>query len=212
MSFRQIIENLSARPKQRPVGFTIMELTVTISLIVLMVTLSGVSYRRANKRTELILATQQAASNFRLAQTYAASAKEVKNNPAFNIWGIYLDKNNAQKVTMFVDENKNGWYEESEKYKEILLPTQVKLSKFFYKQGVVDRQEISNNQISVTFVPPDPKVRMCLSTTGCGSYNWTTQTGVWSESWDDFYVVLVDEINQSTKDINVNFFGLIDAR
>lgn len=193
--------------KNKLTGFTIMELTVTISLVVLMVTLSTVSYRRANKRAELILATQQTANLVRLAQTYAASSKIVKDNPAFNIWGVYFDKSESQKIILFVDENKDGLYQPVEKNKEVLLPPQVKIKDFYYNERNAPLS--GSQQVSVTYLPPDPKVRFCQSGSGSCGVDWVND---WSEPWDDLYVILVDEVNQSTKDIHINFFGLIDAR
>lgn len=212
-----------------------LELAVTISLVVLLLTLSSISYRRANKRTELIMAAQQVASTMRLAESYAASAKEFENNQNYNIWGLQLDKTDGRKLVMFVDKNKDGAYDPAtERYKDILFPQQVKIANVFYSDGnkycltggnqcltssdclsgdscEAYRPLTGNAAVAVSFVPPNPKVRFCHSGSGnCGAAGETDTT--WSEPWDSIRIVLTDEINNSVKDVNVNFFGLIDVR
>lgn len=183
-----------------------LELAVTISLIVLLLTLSSIAYRRANKRTEVILTAQQIVSTLRLAQSYAASSKEIDDNADYNIWGVYFDEIDNSRITMFVDKNKDGMYSGlTEKYKIIEMPKQIKVDSLLYD----DRNDSSPTQVSITFVPPDPKVRMCSHTSGNCTDNWATN---WSEPWDSFYLILGDAFNNSVKDIHVNFFGLIDSR
>ncbi len=199
--------------RRRSLGFTMLELSVTIGLVVLLLTLSSISYRRANKRTEIILTAQELASTLRLAENYAASAKTVENNPDYNIWGLYFDKTDNRKITMFVDKNKNGLYDgETEKYKVINLPQQIRVDKLLYDA----RNDSTVNQVSITFVPPDPKVRMCSHSSGNCTNAWITDPVANpkfnSESWTNFYLILADDLNNSSKDVNVNFFGMIDTR
>ncbi len=221
--------------RRRQPGFTMLELAVTISVVVLLLTLTSISYRRANKRTELIMAAQQVASTMRLAESYAASAKEFENNQNYNIWGLQLDKTDGHKLVMFVDKNKDGAYDPAtERYKDILLPQQVKIANIYYSDGnkycltggnqcqssndclsgdscEAYRLLAGNETVAVTFVPPNPKVRFCQGGSGnCGSA--AEDNIAWNEPWDSIRLVLTDELNNSVKDINVNFFGLIDVR
>lgn len=198
--------------KKHP-GFTIIELTVTVGLLVILLTLSSISYRRATKRTEIILAAHQIASTLRTAESNSASAKEIEGNADYNIWGVYFDKTsgNDNKVIMFVDKNKDGMYSEDEKNKVIDLPKQVRVFNLFY-----DGRADSRDKVSITFVPPDPKVRMCLHDSGNCNNAWSASPDVNpkfnSEPWNNFYLVLKDDLNDSIKDVNVNFFGMIDVR
>jgi|GEM_PF-1650112 len=199
-------------------AFTIIELSVTVGLLVLILTLSVISYRQVNKRTELILTAQQAASALRLAESYAASAREWQNNAGSNIWGLYFNKaeSHNRELIMFVDVNGDGQYGgDQEKYKVIALPAQTKIGGLYHKIAGHDSQAVDGDEVSVTFVPPDPKTRFCEHGSGhCGS-NWlddsSGRSSFDSEDWSDMYIVLFDESNQSVRRINVNFFGLIDA-
>jgi Tfp pilus assembly protein FimT len=207
------VGNLTACPAEpwRSGGFTLVEIMVTIGLLVLMLTLSTISYRNATKRTELILTAQEVASNLRLAQTYAASAKSPDADQAHNVWGLYFDKANPNRIIMFVDKNRNGLYDadNNESYKVIALPSQVKMSKLFSSKDKID-QEL-DGPLAITFVPPDPKVRFCqIGADGkCGDSNTTGDS--WSENWDSVRVVLLNQLDDSVKIIEINFFGLIDV-
>jgi Tfp pilus assembly protein FimT len=192
-------------------GFTLIEIMTAISLMVIMLTLSVISYNSATKRTELALTAQQLASNFRLAQTYAASAKSPDANPVDNIWGLYFDVNNPKQIIMFVDKNKDGLYKEADdvKYKVIDLPSQVEVSKLFFSNSQETNQQISNS-VAITFVPPDPKVRFCqVGSANCNNSDSTSAH--WSENWDSVRIVLQNQLDSSVVNVSINFFGLIDV-
>jgi len=185
-------------------GFTLFELMVTISLVVLLLTLSSLSYRNANKRTELVLTAHQVGAMGRLAESYAASAKEFDTTTVGqNIWGLYFDKSNAvsaKKIIMFVDKNINSRYDLGEEVKTLDLPRQIAVSLILKPNPSSPADWISAEQAVVLFTPPDPKTKL-----------WCNIGNTWI-STDILRVVLKDDANQSVKDIRFNFFGLIDVR
>ena len=193
-----------------PRGFTLFELMVTISLVVLLLTLSSLSYRNANKRTELVLTAHQVGAMGRLAESYAASAKEFDaTTSGENVWGLYFDitdSTKAKKIIMFVDKKINGQsvgnqtYDVGEEVKTLDLPRQIAVNMIKKPDPSDPTSWISAEQAVVLFTPPDPKTKL-----------WCNIGNTWI-STDILRVVLKDDANQSVKDIRFNFFGLIDVR
>lgn len=185
-------------------GFTLFELMVTISMVVLLLTMSSIVYRNTNKRTELIFTAHQVAAMGRLAESYAASAKELDNVAGQNIWGLYFDKSNPKKIIMFVDKGAapNELYDIGEEYRVLALPHQISVSNIFKPNSLDPTAWDIVDKAVVLFSPPDPKtkLRYFLGTTN----TWDT-AGV-------LRVVLKDDANESVKDVRFNFFGLIDVR
>lgn len=188
-------------------GFTLFEIMVTISLVVLMLTLSSVMYRNTNKRTELVFTAHQIAAMGRLSESYAASAKEFDaSSVGQNIWGLYFDKANPTKVIMFVDKGPtpNQRYDVGEETRILTLPHQIKVWKIFKGVGNNETEvgsATNNGAITVLFTPPDPKTRIC---------DVTVTTGA-CVAVDVARVILRDDANESVKGIKFNFFGLIDV-
>jgi Tfp pilus assembly protein FimT len=185
-------------------GFTLFELMVTISMIVLLLTMSSVAFRNTNKRTELIFTAHQVAAMARLAESYAASAKELDNIASQNIWGLYFDKTDNQKIIMFVDVDNNQLFEPAldKVVRTLTLPRQIIVWKIFEGQGL-NEQEITapNGAVAVLFSPPDPKTKLRYFPDI--SNNW--------DSTEVVRVTLKDDNNESVKNIKFNFFGLIDV-
>jgi len=180
-------------------GFTLVELTVTVSLVVIMLSVSSILYRQSNKRTELTLTTHNIASTLRLAESYAASAKELNNDPKQNAWGVYFDLAAPERAIMFNDVDNNGLYTgEAENYRVLAFGRQIKISKLLNK----DRESLSEGKLTVLFLPPDPKVKLCPLNTVCATGSYLPEA----------YVILKDDVNESVKEVSINSFGLIDVR
>lgn len=187
-------------------GFTLFEIMVTISLVVLLLTLSSVVYRNTNKRTELVFTAHQVGAMARLAESYAASAKEFDSTTlGQNVWGMYFDKSaigaKNKKVIMFVDKDNDQLYDTGEEIRVLELPNKIYIFNIF-KPGVSTEWD-NINQATVLFSPPDPKTKLCDVSSGtCQLANIVKI----------LRVVFKDEFNESVKEVKFNFFGLIDVR
>ena len=180
-------------------GFTLIEVSVTIGVLVIMMTISTLMYRTAGQRQEVTLTAQEAASFVRLAETYAASAKENNNDAAQNAWGIYAAKG-ASQLILFIDKNNNHLYDGSaEDYQTMSLPNQIKVDDVYYKTGAADYAAMPEGRAALVFTPPDPAVSLCRQGNDC-------------VPTDEVRIVFKEGLGNTTADILVNFFGLIDAR
>ncbi|MEI6378834.1 MAG: hypothetical protein WCO55_04180 [Candidatus Falkowbacteria bacterium] len=180
-------------------AFTFIELMVTIGLVIMLLTLSGISYRIISTRSQLIMEANQIAVDIRQAQTYAASSKEFQNLPGRNVWGFYADQSNPGQYIIFNDSVRgNGYYDAGEEFRTVKLPGGITIQsmKYLDEDANGNWTETAANNPVVTFTPPDPKV--------------TIKDGPAAVSHDRFYMVIQDR-NNTTKQIEINFFGLIDV-
>jgi len=184
-------------------AFTFLELMVTVSMIVTVLTLSSVAYRNSAKRIEIIYTAQSLAGSGRLMQAYAASSKAWKDVAGNNIWGLYIDKNNSSEYKLWVDTNTNETYETDELYKTIQFPKQITISKIVCTIGTDEPVEIDS--ASISFTPPNPLVKITRNN------NTTTEVPVANNFCDTLHITLKDSFNQSEKVVSLNFFGLIDV-
>jgi prepilin-type N-terminal cleavage/methylation domain-containing protein len=97
------------RSTHRP-AFTLLEVLVSLSIIVVILTLSTVNYKRSNSRNAIIFGSYQLAADIRLAESYAASARQYSTDPSWNVWGVNFTTG-ANQYRIFVDRNFNGFYD-----------------------------------------------------------------------------------------------------
>lgn len=176
-----------------------MELMVTISLMVFIISLVTVNYRGANKRVEIIMVARKAVSDLRLAQSYAASAKTDSANIAQNIWGVYLEKNQEEyqifNATYFFNSStpSDGKFGKSGDniFRTVILPNNIFIADIYCGATA------GYNDITVRFSPPDPLTKIYGTSSG-------------ATLCDDATIILQDRLNNSTKKVKVNYFGLIE--
>ncbi len=167
-------------------GFTLIELSVSIFIIAVMSGFFIVNYHNTNKRSELGTIKQKLASNIRLAQNYSLGSKTYDgiNTPAGG-WGVHFSLSDPSHYIIFADKNlPNGdkTYNAGEAVETVSLP-----------DGITINSLSPANSVDIVFFPPDPVTYI----NGSGS--------------SPAKIILKENINNSTAEISVNFFGLIDA-
>lgn len=174
-----------------------MEILVSISIIVLVLSLYTVNYRAANKRTQTILSAQKIMSDIRLAQSYSASAKRFNESLDSNVWGVFFDKDNPSQYIMFNDLNNNGTYTSDEQFRLLELQPGININSLQYENSDGSNYQFNGNFLAITFLPPDPETRFYAD----GGYSAKPRV----------IIELLDDTNNSTKKVGVNFFGLVDV-
>ncbi|MDD4271923.1 MAG: hypothetical protein PHF50_03930 [Patescibacteria group bacterium] len=167
-------------------GFTLIELTVSIFIVVMMSGLFMVNYHDTNKRSELGVIKQKLASDIRLAQNYSLGSKTYDGvtTPGGG-WGVHFDLTDPTRYIIFADKNApNGdqAYDASEAVETKTLPA-----------GITIDSLSPADTVDIVFFPPDPI---------------TYINGLSNAAAE---IVLKENINNSTAQVSVNFFGLIDT-
>ncbi|NTW22354.1 prepilin-type N-terminal cleavage/methylation domain-containing protein [Candidatus Falkowbacteria bacterium] len=179
-------------------GFTFIEMSVSVTIIGLLATLFVTNYRSAERQQRLYTAADQLVSDIRLMQSYALGAKKHEGQVPLGGWGVHLDATDPANYSLYADTCASGigTYEVAcatgtpdAIIKTGKLPRDVRINPV--NGLMVD--SVSVNDVSLLFFPPDPKT----------SINLTGQS---------LNVVLMDSMTGRTKEVDVNYFGLIDLR
>lgn len=174
-------------------GFTLIELVVSISIIGLVTGIFLANYHSTNKQSELTMAAQRLVSDIRLAQSYSLGSKEYGGSVPSGGWGAHFDRvSSPGSYKIFADSNGNKAYDSGEDDKDkggqtVNFPAGVRVAEI--NAGVLV------DLVDITFLPPDPTTEIW---DGAASYN-TAQ------------IKLEGETEDLTKIIAVNFFGLVEV-
>jgi len=187
-------------------GFSYVEVLSVITVIVILSTVAIANMRIGSSPSELFVAAQKIISDIRLTQNMAISASDFEGVIPGGGWGVRFVKG-QNYYSLYADiaddygasdhvchANCNDTSEEL--YKNIDLPPDTTIDKI-YLIRTIDGAEISVDEATVTFEPPDPKVHMCQAVIDCG--------------YDKFGIVVVNS-NLDKREIIVNFFGLVDTK
>ncbi|HOZ53234.1 MAG TPA: type II secretion system protein [bacterium] len=93
-------------------GFTLVELMVSLSIIIVLISLAVINYNIGFSENNLTNAQSISYQNIRLAQSYALSFKSYDDTlPGY--WGVYFEKGTST-IILFADLNSNYSYDEGE--------------------------------------------------------------------------------------------------
>ncbi|MFA5154965.1 MAG: prepilin-type N-terminal cleavage/methylation domain-containing protein [Patescibacteria group bacterium] len=197
------------KDKRRQPGFTLIEMIVSISIIVIITVLFIVNYHSTDKRTDLAMAAQNLVADLHLAQNNTLGL--VKYNGDIGGvppggWGISLDTASTSYV-MFADLDQPaspghpspGYlkYDQSSEgnvrygARVTPLPPQIEIAELRTGTGVL------NNRVNVSFLPPDPQTNIYRVDAA------STSTVL--------EIKLQEKQNNTTKTVRVNFLGLIEV-
>jgi len=154
-------------------GFTLLEITVVVSIIIFLSTIFIANYRGGEKQFALSRSTNKLAQDLRKVEEMALSSQRTPD--AFEPdtfpkggYGVYFRKG-ATSYILFADCDGNGIYSEPGSAPTCAAAGGLagsflkgeKLEEFYFEEGVYikDITPISgDNSFSITFFPPDPKV------------------------------------------------------
>ncbi|MFA6995616.1 MAG: hypothetical protein WC249_04430 [Patescibacteria group bacterium] len=188
-------------------GFTIIELVVSTTIVVMLTALFIANYHSNNKRTDLIMASQNLVADLHLAQSntlglvkYGGSGGVVPTEG----WAINFDKTNNY-YTLFANLSSPGTYDpETEGIvnygaRVMTLPPGIIISDLTILRTLPDLStaEVSIDKANVTFLPPDPRTSIYDGDTG--------------EQSGSLMIQLKEISNNSIKTVRVNFLGLAEV-
>jgi prepilin-type N-terminal cleavage/methylation domain-containing protein len=178
-------------------GFTMLELMVSLGIIAILIGVFVVNYRGGSRNSELALAAQKMVSDMRLVQNSALGSTPYNGKVPAGGWGVHFNKltGNNTVYTIFADVDGDMSYdspsESNPAYgaRTVRLPDYINISEILFNGT-------PKNSIDTVFIPPDPETMI----------------------WDGFgtttnaTIRLRHSVTGVTKNIFVNFFGLIEVQ
>ena len=176
-------------------AFTLVELLVVVGIFVFIALATVANYQSNNRQSQLTMATQELATNIKLAQSYTLGSQEFESPsdpshageiPAGG-WGIHLSKDSPTIYQIVADFNDNHvWDSDSDGlFKTITLPEKISIDDILYNSSSV-------NDLDIFFQPPDPKTFLNGNRNG------------------NVTLTLYDDVLATTSEVTVNFFGLVE--
>ena len=173
-------------------GFTLLELIISIAIITTLIGIFLANYHGGNKRTELIMIAQKMVTDIRLAQNNTLGSVKYGDDIPAGGWGVHFNLyENDSGYLIFADLDEDSAYDSGEGNEDngarlINFPDYIKIESISVGLG---------QRVDIVFVPPDP---VTIINYGPGTSSEVT-------------ITLKEDVQGSTKDIYVNFFGLIEA-
>ncbi len=181
-------------------GFTLLEITVVIAIIILLSTIFLANYREGEKRFALQRSAYKLAQEIRRTQEMAMSSQKFEDSFPKGGYGVYLTKN-SNSVIIFADCDGNGSYSLAGSAPTCAEATATnpywkgeEIEEFYFEKGIYILNLLPSSpedSLSITFFPPDPEITI----------NPTA----------DYASITLTFDGQSQKTITVNKTGAIDV-
>ena len=193
--------SLTGKSKQ---GYTLIELTVSMAVIVILSSIALVNFRGHDKRNKVDLAAYKLASDIRKVQGYALSLKEFDFGGGLGLeipmggWGLYLRDQAANNggYYFFADDGDHRRQNNEDYGGEVLFPSDVNIKQ---NTGLfIDGS--GENPVFISFAPPNPTVWLCDNQgANCASTTMVAE------------IKITDSDNNYERTVKVNKFGLVDV-
>lgn len=137
-------------------GFTLLEVLVTLSIVVIVASLIFANYPKFKEGISLKKTSQEIALTIREAQNYALSVKEFEGK--YESYGVHFEISSPKSYFIFSDLNGDNKYDSpGEKVKEFIIQTNDKILDLCgYDTGYVCDQ----NYLDIIFMRPTPVVTL----------------------------------------------------
>lgn len=173
-------------------GFTLVELMVSLSIIIVLVSLVVINYNIGFSENNLTNAQSISYQNIRLAQSYALSYRSYDDvSPSY--WGVYFEQGTSS-IILFADLNGNYSYDHGEANsfwggKTIILPRDI----------IIDYISWDSSDLNVLFEVGSGKMI---------TYN----SDIGSPDINDWQIELKDINYDIGKIISLNSLGQLDVK
>ena len=179
----------------KKLGFTLIELIVSVSVISMVTGIFLANYNSTNRRSDLTMTAQKMVADIRLAQNYALGLARYGLSGSLNVpeggWGVHFDLQSYgnDRYIIFADDNFNRVFDLAEA--EISYGAQLTS----LPKDIVIESLSSGSKADITFLPPDPI---------------TTITGS-ASNFEQVDIVLKDLKTNTTKTVRINYLGLTEV-
>jgi len=141
-------------------GFTIVELIITTSILIIVTTLIFANYPKFRENVSLKKTAQEIALSVRRAQTYGLSVREFKQGTGiFPGYGVHFDITFPDSFVLFADVNGNNVYDgASEDVESLKIQTNERLSGLCANEKTPPSAGCGFSKIDIIFFRPKPFV------------------------------------------------------
>lgn len=190
-------------------GFTLIEMVISTSIVMIIAVLFIANYHSTNKRTDLIMTAQNLVADLHAAQNNALGLVKYGATSGATVpaggWGISFDTS-LSRYTLFADLEAplTAGYREYDPEMEgnvnygarvTQLPAQIQILEL--KTTSATGVEHLDPRVNVTFLPPDPSTNIYrVNAAGTSTV---------------LEIKLKETQNNSTKTVRVNFLGLVEV-
>ncbi len=188
-------------------AFTLLEMLVSLSIIMLMSLLFITNYQSGTRRTDLIMTAQGLVADIHFVQNNSLGLVRYGENVPAGGWGINFNKlENSYTIFADLDKpgdegylkfNENTEYDRNRGGRKITFANGITIEdiKILKKVSSVTTS-VSTNQANVTFLPPDPVTNIFNAIT------YATGTEM---------IINLKDSQGSSKSIKLNFLGLAEV-
>lgn len=188
--------------KERP-AFTLLEMIVSLSIIMLTSLLFIMNYQSGTRRTDLIMTAQGLVADVHYAQNNSLGLTRYGDDVPAGGWGINFNKE-KNSYSIFADLDKpntsgylefdpNSEFNRDNNCREVILANGITIESI---EIIKNNKSVSTKEANVTFLPPDPATNI---------YNVKTK-----EKGSSMEIKLKDSLG-SIKSIRINFLGLVEV-
>ena len=187
-------------------AFTLIEMVVSLGIIMVISIIFIANYRSSNKRTDLIMTAQSLVADIHAAQNNSLGLVKYGDIVPAGGWGVNFNRNN-NTYTIFADLeipldtgslsfNPDTEADRSLGARQVSFSEEIEIEELRIFSGVNGSVENTTNEVSVTFLPPDPKTNIYNEVLG------STGTAL---------TIRLKEVNgEGRRTIKINFLGLIE--
>lgn len=141
-------------------GFTMFELMITISIMVMIAALVLINFPGFNRQVAINRAAQEISLTLRSAQARALAVQKFALTGQFpQGYGVFFTKASNTSYILFADLDENGLYTEDEKVDEIILPKPLVISDVLAKEKT-SPPGIGYRELHIVYYRPDPVIVM----------------------------------------------------
>jgi prepilin-type N-terminal cleavage/methylation domain-containing protein len=182
---------LEAKP-----AFSLIELLVSISIIVIITGLFFASYRTANKQAELSRSVSDLSSSYRKALNQTLGLSEYNGVVPNGGWGVHINlANDNTNYHVFADRDSNGQFDDGEANKDFGGET-VNTPRDIIINSIVVNGTTNVSYLDVIYIPPHPTVIL--------------DTSEVADEITEAEITMLSLETGVSKAVEVNFVGLID--
>jgi prepilin-type N-terminal cleavage/methylation domain-containing protein len=200
-------------PRSGSRGFTLVELLVVISIMLILTSVFVLRQQRFNSSTLLRSLAYSVALSVRQAQVYGTSIRESSvgafdANTSAKAYGIYFSSGSTGSYILFADANNNGQYDSGESVQAFTLSQGYAISKFCATTGAAVQRcwtALSPTIANMTIIFKRPNPDSCFATSIAAN---ACQTGASpSETYASGYVQI--KSSSDTRSVTITLTGQI---